>query len=306
MSDWEESKQQFVDKLNDADGIFKRIFEIDREELVIQGNERAELKNLQAANEKVLKKLQSREFTVAIVGLENAGKSTLGNALIESIVLPEYSERCTYTTTEIRAGSTDIAEVYFYSRDEFNRNFKRMLDEVEYPDAAANFDTMTLRAFEDYWKAAETAPKLRGVYLLYNTTTAEDIRTILKGKDKILELIKNFGGGKREFGAEYWNNNDGMINDFKIFITGISRFEQDKNGTGKVAVRAPHPYAVKKVIVRSTKLSDMVIYDVPGFDSPTELHKRQTEEMLKEADAIILVTNGRQTEFEQFATRHVA
>ena len=39
-------------------------------------------------------------------------------------------------------------------------------------------------------------------------------------------------------------------------------------------------------------MSHIVLYDVPGFDSPTELHKRQTEEMLKEADAIILVTNA--------------
>lgn len=296
MDDWEKSKQMFVDKLDNADRIFTEIFRIDSDGLVVQGDERAELEILQEENKKILKKLKSREFTVAIVGLENAGKSTLGNALIKSMVLPEYSERCTYTTTEIRAGSRDVAEVYFYSRDEFNKNFRRMLDEVEYPDAA-NFDTMTFTAFETFWKAVETNPKLRGIYLLYNATTAADIKTILKGKDKILELLKNFGGGKREFGAEYWNNNDGVINDFKIFITGISGFEKVKNEDGteaKVAVRAPHPYVVKKVIVRSTQLKDMshiVLYDVPGFDSPTELHKRQTEEMLKESDAIILVTN---------------
>ena len=293
MGDWEKSKQMFIYKLDNADKIFAEIFRIDSESLVVQGDERAELAKLQAANKKVLKKLQSREFTVAIVGLENAGKSTLGNALIKSMVLPEYSERCTYTTTEIREGSTDVAEVYFYSRDEFNKNFRRMLDEVEYPDVA-DFDTMTLTAFENFWKATETNPKLRGIYLLYNTTTAADIKTILEGKDKILELLNNLGGGKKEFGAEYWNNNDGVINEFKIFITGISRFKKSETGNGKVAVRAPHPYVVKKVIVRSTQLKDMsniVLYDVPGFDSPTELHKRQTEEMLKEADAIILVTN---------------
>ena len=38
-------------------------------------------------------------------------------------------------------------------------------------------------------------------------------------------------------------------------------------------------------------MKNLVLYDVPGFDSPTDLHKRQTEEMLKAADAIILVTN---------------
>ena len=39
------------------------------------------------------------------------------------------------------------------------------------------------------------------------------------------------------------------------------------------------------------QLENAIIYDVPGFDSPTKIHIRQTEERLKAADAIILVTN---------------
>ena len=285
MSDWEESKQNFIDKLGNADRIFDEIFKIDSEGLVIQGDEHDELKTLQAANKKILNKLKSREFTVAIVGLEKAGKSTLGNALIKSMVLPEYAARCTYTTTEIRSGEADVAEVYFYSREEFNKNFKRMLNDVQYPDAA-DFDTMTLETFLRYWKAVETDPAQRGIFLLHNGTTAEDIKTILAGKEKIKTLL---GHGKKEFGAEFWSGDD-KFNEFKVYITGMSG--QNVDGTVR---REPYPYAVKNVIIRSTQLADMshmVLYDVPGFDSPTELHKRQTEEMLKEADAIILVTNA--------------
>lgn len=69
MSDWEESKQKFIDRLSNADRIFDEIFKTDKEGLVIQGEEREELKTLQAVNKKILKKLQSREFTVAIVAL---------------------------------------------------------------------------------------------------------------------------------------------------------------------------------------------------------------------------------------------
>lgn len=285
MSNWEESKQNFIDKLSNADRIFDEIFKTDSEGLVIQGKEREELKNLQTANKKILNKLKSREFTVAIVGLEKAGKSTLGNALIKSMVLPEYASRCTYTTTEIRAGDTDVAEVYFYSREEFNKNFKRMLNDIKYPDAA-DFGTMTLETFVRYWKAVETDPAQRGIFLLHNGTTAEDIKTILAGKQKILPLL---GQARKEFGAEYWSGVDDF-NEFKTYITGMA----GKNADGTVR-REPYPYAVKNVIICSTQLADMshiVLYDVPGFDSPTELHKRQTEEMLKEADAIILVTNA--------------
>lgn len=284
MADWEKSKQDFIDKLSNADRTFSEIFKIDAEGLVVQGEERAELERLQAANKKVLKKLQSREFTVAIVGLEKAGKSTLGNALIKSMVLPEYSERCTYTTTEIRSGDTDVAEVYFYSRDEFNKNFKRMLNDVRYPENV-DFFSMTLEAFQRYWKAVETDPDQRSIFMIHNGTTAEDIKAILEGKNKIIPLL---GHSPMNFGSEYWTGAD-EFNEFKVYITGMS----GKNPDGSV-IRQPHPYAVKNVIIRSTQLAEMshlVLYDVPGFDSPTELHKRQTEEMLKTTDAIILVTN---------------
>ena len=201
------------------------------------------------------------------------------------MVLPEYTSRCTYTTTEIRAGDTDVAEVYFYKRDDFNKNFKRMLNDIKYPDAA-DFSTMTLETFVRYWKAVETDPAQRGIFLLHNGTTAEDIKTILTGKQKIMTLL---GHPKKEFGAEYWGGSDNF-NEFKTYITGMAG--QNDDGTIR---REPYPYAVQNVIIRSTQLADMshiVLYDVPGFDSPTELHKRQTEEMLKEADAIILVTNA--------------
>ena len=185
MKEWEQNKKAFVEKLSSADKTFEEIFKIDSEGLVIQGAEREKLQQHHEANKKILKKLQSREFTVAVVGLEKAGKSTLGDALIKSMVLPEYSERCTYTTTEIRSGDTDVAEIFFYSCEEFNRNFKRMLGEVKYPDAI-DFSAMTLETFKRYWQAVETDPEQRGLFMLHNGTTAEDIKAMLEGKQKII------------------------------------------------------------------------------------------------------------------------
>lgn len=285
MTEWENEKKAFVEKLSSADKTFEEIFKIDSEGLVIQGVEREELHQHYEANKKILNKLQSREFTVAVVGLEKAGKSTLGDALIKSMVLPEYSERCTYTTTEIRSGDKDIAEIFFYSREEFNRNFKRMLGEVKYPDAV-DFSAMTLETFKRYWQAVETDPEQRGLFMLHNGTTAEDIKAMLEGKQKIISL---FGKPSKKYEKSDWGDSD-EFTEFKSFITGMS----GKNSDGSV-IREPYPYAVKNVIIQSTELGEMdhlVLYDVPGFDSPTELHKRQTEEMLKESDAIILVTNA--------------
>lgn len=280
-------RENLIDKLDRAGRSFEEIFKADNDGYVIQGDVRETLRNLQTANKKILDKLRSREFTVAIVGLEKAGKSTVGNALIKSMVLPEYRTRCTYTTTEIRAGKTDVAEVYFYTRAEFNEKFKRMLRDVQYPDAdTAEFESMALETFVRYWKSVEADPNQYGLFNTHNGSTAEDLRTILEGKQKILPLL---GQPRKDFGAEYWSGGD-TFNEFKTYITGMAGQNDDET-----IKREPYPYAVKNVIIRSTQLADMshiVLYDVPGFDSPTDLHKQQTEEMLKEADAIIFVTNA--------------
>ncbi|MBQ7704758.1 MAG: dynamin family protein [Selenomonadaceae bacterium] len=285
MENWNEEQQKFIAKLEETKSIFDEILTKDPDGMVIEhGEQRAKLDSLKKSNDRVLTKLKTREFTVAIVGLEKAGKSTLGNALIKTMVLPEYSERCTYTTTEIRSGDTDVAEVYFYSREEFNQNFKRMLNDVKYP-FDSDFFSMTLDNFNTYWHGVETDPERQNIFTVHNGTTAEDIKAILEGKQKLIPLL---GQAKMSFGAEYWTGSD-EFNEFKIYITGMS----GKNPDGSV-IRQPHPYAVKNIKIRSTQLAEMshlVLYDVPGFDSPTELHKRQTEEMLKAADAIILVTN---------------
>lgn len=249
--------------------------------MIIGFNEREKLQGLSERNRVILEKLKSREFTVAVVGLEKAGKSTLGNALINSEILPEYTERCTYTTTELRAGEQNEAEITFYTEDEFSKIFRDMLSSVGY-DAAADFRTITPETFSRYWEAVSEDPGKRDLYERHNGKTDEDIITILKGSRTIGELL---GRPVKKF---LWDNEQGN-SEFQLYITGITGYNSDGS-----AVRSAYPYAVKNVVIRSRELgsmSNIVLYDVPGFDSTTELHRKQTELMLREADAIILVTN---------------
>ena len=44
-------------------------------------------------------------------------------------------------------------------------------------------------------------------------------------------------------------------------------------------------------------MRNAVIYDVPGFDSPTEMHKSQTRDKMRRSDAILLVTNAETPSF---------
>lgn len=324
---FEIERTAFINKLTAADESLTKIFETDSDKLVLgeglcmfkndsgefvlctapdDGRKksfkvREKLKELQEASKKIRDKLEKREFTVAIVGLEKSGKSSLGNALIELMALPEYRERCTYTTTEIRASETNdgSAEVHFYTYEEFNETFRQMLGAVEYPNAAnVDFDKMELPAFNSHWqRVMNNNPVL---YNAYDKNIAQDIRIILQNKTTITDLL---GKDKKPFEESFLNDSN-IVNTFKQFITGIVRIDREEryenvNGQRRkvvinTAVRDAHPYAVKKVIIRSAQfaaMEDIILYDVPGFNSPTKMHQEQTEKMLKEADAIIFVTN---------------
>ena len=221
-------------------------------------------------NKKLKHKLESNEFEIAIVGLEKAGKSTFANALIDNYVLPSAPERCTFTTTRLVSGS-DKATVEFYTETEFNKIFQEMLAELEYPAAESiSFKDLDINEFESYFLNLEE--KNNQLYKNHVGKTDQEILDILKSK---LKLTLN--GGKIEFHGEELNEDK-----FQFYIKG------EKNDTSK-------PRSVKRIEIESSKLNQIetaIIYDVPGFDSPTKLHMRQTEERLKNADAIILVTNA--------------
>ena len=278
-SQFELERQNFIAKLTAADESFTKIFETDSNKLVIgeslcmfktdsgefvlcealeNGRKktfkvREKLKALQEASRKIRDKLDKREFTVAIVGLENSGKSSLGNALIDLMALPEYRERCTYTTTEIRASETNVssAEVYFYTYEEFNETFRQMLGVVEYPNANnADFNTMGVQAFNGHWQNVKNNNPV--LYDAYDKNVAEDIRMILQKKNTIQPLLVQ---GKKTF-DEHFLIDSNIVNDFKIFITGITKVEKTANDV-TVITRDAHPYAVKKVIIRSAQLGNM-------------------------------------------------
>ena len=75
MDTWNEDKQKFIEKLDKFDRVFSDIFSKDPQQFVITSEDRIHLEKLQRENSKILKKLKSKEFTVAVVGLEKAGNA---------------------------------------------------------------------------------------------------------------------------------------------------------------------------------------------------------------------------------------
>jgi hypothetical protein len=92
-----------------------------------------------------LERLKKREFRIAVVGLEKAGKSTFINAWLECDLLPAKGGRCTFTTTQIYSvenESEQRLEVQAKTEDEFIN----LLQDLE--TANAREDLNTIRANE--------------------------------------------------------------------------------------------------------------------------------------------------------------
>lgn len=92
-----------------------------------------------------LERLKKREFRIAVVGLEKAGKSTFINAWLECDLLPTKGGRCTFTTTQIYSVENDSEqrlEVQTRTEDEFIN----LLKELE--KAGGQEDIKTIRANE--------------------------------------------------------------------------------------------------------------------------------------------------------------
>lgn len=134
-----------------------------------------------------------------------------------------------------------------------------------------SFRTLSLAEFERYFNSLEE--KDSDLYKSHIGKTDEEIKDILKVRDRL-----RLDGKTLSFTGDQLKTDA-----FQAYIKG----ENKGQDTSK-------PRSVKRIEIESSELKQLenaIIYDVPGFDSPTKIHMRQTEERLKAADAIILVTN---------------
>lgn len=220
-----------------------------------------ELKKIRNKAVKCKRKIDTGEFEIAIIGLEKSGKSTFANAIIENDTLPVADRRCTYTSSSIQYGEKDHAIVYFLKPEEFYADFTDKLKMV----GIKKYQTISLDSLslETYKKLYEQEGNKQ-----YETTLNKDIEDILKYKDSITHWL-----GKNE--KEYDDLGD---SEFKDFI-----------------VSPKASFAARQIVIQTSKLEGMpnaILYDVPGFDSPTAFMKEQTKRFMKEADAVLFVARA--------------
>jgi GTPase Era involved in 16S rRNA processing len=88
-----------------------------------------------------LERLRKREFRIAVVGLEKAGKSTFINAWLECDLLPAKGGRCTFTTTQIYSVKSE-SEQRLEVQTRTQEQFIHLLKELETVGAKEDLNTI--------------------------------------------------------------------------------------------------------------------------------------------------------------------
>lgn len=270
---WNEEKDEYIKKLETQEICINKILRLRNQSDLIKKSLEEKLIKIQEKICNLKNKLKNNEFEIAIVGLEKTGKSSFANALIESNILPSKDSRCTYTSTCIRYGE-NIAEVNFFEENEFNKEFQKKLKALKIPNYNNfKYNTLTIKEYENMINNIKDENK--EIFTILSNTVNNDVRNIIENSDS---LAKYIGASSIIFKGKELESDE-----FKSYI-------ESKNKA----------IAVKNIIIKSNQLSKMknaVIYDVPGFDSPTQIHEDQTLEKMRKADAIVLLVNTSKPSF---------
>lgn len=171
--DWKTASSYYEARLSDALNVQRHAVNL---AMLPQAEVPARLKEvlLQEAEptRRQLERLRKREFRIAVVGLEKAGKSTFINAWLECDLLPAKGGRCTFTTTQIYSVENE-SEQRLEVQARTEEEFINLLKELE--KVGAKEDLNTIRANEITLQQVR-----REGNLTFPFTRLEDIREPLK------------------------------------------------------------------------------------------------------------------------------
>jgi len=171
--DWKTASSYYEARLSDALNVQRHALNL---AMLPQAEVPARLKDvlLQEAEptRRQLERLRKREFRIAVVGLEKAGKSTFINAWLECDLLPAKGGRCTFTTTQIYSVENE-SEQRLEVQARTDEEFINLLKELEKVGAKEDLNTIKIN------EITLQQVKREG-NLTFPFTRLEDIREPLK------------------------------------------------------------------------------------------------------------------------------
>ena len=272
----ENEKTAYIGKLGTAVESIGKILANDKMASILGYADREELKKQHEEARRLKRKLENDEWEVAIVATESAGKSSLANALMNKNILPAADGRCTYTATRIESlKEGKQTTVYFYDSKTFNEKLREMLDKMKFENAGKySFVKGEGIVFDNSRKITD-----KEFERLYRASVEKD------------PWIEPTYGANIKIEVKHIINFAGSISD----LLDRTELHPDENEVKDYITNPERALAVKEVVIYSKldKLPNVVIFDVPGFNSPTNKHKEQTLEKMKEADVILYVANAK-------------
>jgi hypothetical protein len=171
--DWKTASSYYEARLSDALNVQRHALNL---AMLPQAEVPSRLKEvlLQEAEptRRQLERLRKREFRIAVVGLEKAGKSTFINAWLECDLLPAKGGRCTFTTTQIYSVENE-SEQRLEVQARTEEEFLNLLKELEKVGAKEDLNTIKIN------EITLQQVKREG-NLIFPFTRLEDIREPLK------------------------------------------------------------------------------------------------------------------------------
>lgn len=119
---------------------------------------------------------------------------------------------------------------------------------------------------------------IQGIIPLANSLASKDYAALLQKEREEIDSLKAEING--------YLGKPNVTKNFKSFDLVADELRSAISEPG-------HARAVKKICIYTPKLSDqedIVLYDVPGYDSPLTLHKEQTKQKISHVDAILFAS----------------
>jgi len=171
--DWKTASSYYEARLSEALSVYRYAMNL---AMLPQAEVPSKLKDilLQEAEptRRQLERLKKREFRIAVVGLEKAGKSTFINAWLECDLLPAKAARCTFTTTQLYSVTNDTDQK-LEVQTKTDEQFFNLIEDLK--EAKAEEDLNTIQQNES------TLSQVRkDGNLTFSFTRLEDIRDQLR------------------------------------------------------------------------------------------------------------------------------
>lgn len=214
----------------------------------------------------------NEKFTVAVFGYFSSGKSTFLNVLMKTDKLPMDQDRLTASFTRLKHCNSENdynhgdLKVIYKSKLDIEFSYKESIEKLPFSDEELkkyiNFNE--LQTFKDELKITLDSIKL----IKYSGNERDDI----KNRKKTLKYIM-----ERDIPYDS--------------VVKISSGDE----VNKYIIDDSIAYGISEVVyyLNNDLLKDIEIVDTPGFGSENTMDTYKTQEFIKEANALILLTDAK-------------